>query len=73
MSKNTFFMLLGGSIALWLGGILGLISYALIALVMLFAGYVYEALALFAKGFRDGLVPNTPRPEKKAPCLYVVK
>lgn len=71
MSKNAFLMLLGGLIATTLGGIAGLISYALIALLMLLAGLIYEGAYAFVKGFGSGL--KRPPPKRERPCLYLVK
>lgn len=73
MSKNTFLALLGASIALWLGGILGLICYALTAIVIALAGIAYDAARFFAKGLREGLAQQVKRPQGQRPHLYVVK
>lgn len=76
MSKNTFYALLGGLIALWLGGISGAFVYALITLLMLSAGFAFDFIAAFTKGFRDGMGGTThpyPPPKRERPHLRLVK
>lgn len=73
MSKNAFLTVLGALIAATLGGITGLVSYALIAAVMLLAGLAYEAAKVFHKGFRDGLTQRPAQPKRGTPHLYLVK